>query len=221
MKEEDEGNDWYVNKLFNKKISYFLDTNKTKDNNSKTDCIKLSNIGFFNKLKGELLEIQWLTKEELEKLKKDLKTKNVEVKYYLLYLYRISELIKDKYENRKITDNKTDEDYNNKDRLYVLEYLNYMKSTFIDKDFNQRKFFGLYVASIEKINNEYAYRDYILNYLLSIFENIRFLRKATLWEILKNIKINDQDLEYPAFLDLILYWLPLMLIYFSNIDTDE
>jgi hypothetical protein len=97
-----------------------------------------------------------------------------------------------------------------------MEYLDFMIENLSNKNLNKRQLFGLFVASIEKVSNEYAYRDYILNYLLNIFENINFLRKTTLDDVLKNIKINKDDLEYPAFKDLMIFWLPVMIIYFNN-----
>lgn len=107
-------------------------------------------------------------------------------------------------------------DGNTLNDLSVMENIKFLITRFQWWDINKRDFFGLYVASIHRVNSEYAYRDYILNTLLNMFENIKFHRKISLNELFKVVRINKDDLQYPAFTDLLVFWLPLMLFYFAS-----
>lgn len=128
--------------------------------------------------------------------------KNNENKFYFSYLLNIKNLINDIYSNNKILD------INDQINFYIDN----------EKGIDEIDFFWYYNYSINRISSNYAYRDYILNYLLNIFESIYHYKKINFQEILKSIKINENDLKYPVFTDLIVFWLPLMLIYFNNIE---
>ena len=81
---------------------------------------------------------------------------------------------------------------------------------------NSEKYFEYIIESIEKMQNEPAYKDFILNTLLNIFENIRHLRSTDIAVLFKNIKLSYDDINYPAFEDLIFIWLPFMIYYFTT-----
>ncbi|MDD3794205.1 MAG: DUF815 domain-containing protein [Candidatus Gracilibacteria bacterium] len=126
--------------------------------------------------------------------------KDNENKFYFSYLENIKNLINYFHPNNF---------------LNINDHINF----FIDnKDLTEIEFIGYYAYSINKISNNQAYRDFILNYLLNIYESINNFKIINFQEIFKNIKINENDLDYPAFIDLIILWLPLMLIYFNKIE---
>lgn len=120
--------------------------------------------------------------------------------FYSSYLISIKNLINELFPNEP---------------LNINDYINF----YINNEYNSEiEFLWYYAYSVNKISNNKAYRDFVLNYLLNIYESINSFKIINFQEILKNIKINEKDLEYPIFIDLIIFWLPLMLIYFNNIE---
>lgn len=143
--------------------------------------------------------IRDLLKVKLNQINKDIDKVNEET-FYTSYLSNLQNVIKELYSNNANS---------------VLNINDYKRIN------DEEEFFWYYFSSILKISNNYAYRDYILNYLLNIFENINNFKKINLIQIFKNLKIDENDLDYPVFIDLIILWTPLMLIYFNNIEINE
>jgi len=91
----------------------------------------------------------------------------------------------------------------------------------LDKSWNNNsetlfKNIWFFISSIVKISEEKAFRDYVLNNLLNFYEALRFYKKIDFKILFEKIKINSKDLDYPAFEDFILYWLPFILFYFRE-----
>ena len=103
-----------------------------------------------------------------------------------------------------------------KNDLLVINFLEKFIQDFEnDKNF-KKEYFWYVIWSINKLNEEPAYKDFILNYLLNIFENIKFIRKTNFKEIFENIQLNSEDYKNLPFTELILYCLPLFLFYSYN-----
>ena len=151
----------------------------------------------------------WNNNDSWEKEdKRWLLIKFIEWNFYKNYLLNIWWLLEKSFWNKN---NKSD-----KNNIYtVLDILN---QNINDKSKNNSsnilfKNIWFFITSIEKVSEEKAFRDYILNNLLNFYEALVFYKKIDFNILLEKIKIDKEDLNYPAFEDLILYWLPFMLFY--------
>ena len=96
------------------------------------------------------------------------------------------------------------------DKLKSWDYKNFVEKLWLEKFLNETdklNYIKWFVASIDKISYELAYRDYILNSLLNLYETFKEWKINDLKESFKKIGIKEEDLVYD---DLIKYYLPLM-----------
>lgn len=142
----------------------------------------------------------WFNKWYIDKL---YNTKEQKEKwFYLDYLKWVNSLILSKNGDKK--------------DLLVLNFLEKFIQDFESDENFKKEYFWYVIWSINKLSEEAAYRDFVLNYLLNIFENIKFIRKTNFKEVFESIQLNPEDYKNLAFTELILYWLPLFLFYFYN-----
>lgn len=135
---------------------------------------------------------------------------NSSSKFYLKYLLKLKEI-------KLIMNNK--EELKIKEIDNLVEYISFIELKL--NNLTESEFFWYFIISIKKISKEPAYKDFILNTLLNVYENIINFKEISIDNIFNNIKINQDNLEYPVFKDLIIFWLPLMLVYFNNIELYE
>lgn len=126
---------------------------------------------------------------------------NSSSKFYLKYLLKLKEI-------KLIMNNK--EELKIKEIDNLVEYISFIELKL--NNLTESEFFWYFIISIKKISKEPAYKDFILNTLLNVYENIINFKEISIDDIFNNIKINQDNLEYPVFKDLIIFWLPLMLV---------
>lgn len=79
--------------------------------------------------------------------------------------------------------------------------------------------FGYMNSSIEKISNQPAYRDFILNNILNIIEILKHDKTLRIEDIFLKLKFCEIDIKYPAFEDLTLIYIPFTIYYLNNLNT--
>ena len=71
-------------------------------------------------------------------------------------------------------------------------------------------------SSVEKISNQPAYHDFVMNSILNIIEILKHDRTLRIEDILWKLKFTEIDIKYPAFEDLVLIYIPFLVYYFDN-----
>ena len=76
-------------------------------------------------------------------------------------------------------------------------------------------------SSVDKISNQSAYKDYIINSILNIIEILKHDRTLRVEDTFLKLKFTEIDVKYPAFEDLSLVYIPFMIYYFNNINKND